>query len=85
MGRPGVASTIIGTRTLEQLEDNMGAMNVHLSVQEIAELDALTKPELPFPCDFLEFVRSGIHNGTTINGIHGDSWPLAPQSASERW
>jgi len=85
MNRPGVASTIIGTRTLAQLEDNMGSMSVVMTPDETTALDALTKPELPFPCDFLEFVRSGIHNGTTINGVHGDGWPLSPQNASERW
>jgi hypothetical protein len=63
----------------------MGSMSVVMTPDENAVLDALTKPELPFPCDFLEFVRSGIHNGTTINGVHGDGWPLSPQNANERW
>jgi aryl-alcohol dehydrogenase-like predicted oxidoreductase len=85
MNRPGVASTIIGVRTMKQLEDNMGAMAMNITAAEAIQLDALTKPELPFPHEFLDFVRSGIHNGTTINGVHGDPWPLAPQNAHERW
>lgn len=85
MNRPSVASTIIGARTMKQLEDNMGAMAIHITAEEVVQLDALTKPELPFPHEFLDFVRSGIHNGTTINGVHGDPWLLAPQNAHERW
>jgi aryl-alcohol dehydrogenase-like predicted oxidoreductase len=85
MDRPGVSSTIIGARTMAQLEDNMGAMAVNLTVEESSKLDALSKPELPFPCEFLEFVRTGIQNGTTINGQRSDAWPLSPKDASERW
>ena len=85
MDRPGVSSTIIGARTMAQLEDNMGAMAVNLTAEESSKLDALSKPELPFPCEFLEFVRTGIQNGTTINGQRSDAWPLSPKDASERW
>lgn len=38
--RPGVTSTILGARTLEQLEDNLGAVDVRLSAEETASLDA---------------------------------------------
>ena len=38
--RPGVTSTILGARTLEQLETNLRAADLHLSQQETAELDA---------------------------------------------
>ncbi|MFO0961500.1 MAG: aldo/keto reductase [Phycisphaerales bacterium] len=79
MDRPGVASTIIGARTMAQLEDNLGAAALRMDHAEHAELDALTKPELPFPCEFLDFVRTGIQNGTTINGVRSDAWPMSPQ------
>ena len=85
MDRPGVSSTIIGARTMAQLEDNMGAVSVHLTHEETARLDALTKPELPFPCEFLDFVRTGIQNGTTVNGQRSDPWPMSPKSDAERW
>ena len=38
--RPGVTSTILGARTLEQLETNLRATDLHLNQQETAELDA---------------------------------------------
>src|SRR6266480_5817833 len=38
--RLGVTSTILGARTLEQLETNLRAANLQLSRQETAELDA---------------------------------------------
>ena len=37
--RPGVASTILGARTTEQLATNLRAADLHLSVEETAELD----------------------------------------------
>ena len=85
MDRAGVASTIIGARTMQQLDDNLGAMDVHLTVEETSALDALTQPELPFPCEFLDFVRTGIQNGTTINGQRSDLWPMSPKNDAERF
>ncbi len=85
MDRAGVASTIIGARTMHQLDDNLGAMDVHLTPDETKQLDALTHPELPFPCEFLDFVRTGIQNGTTINGQRSDPWPMSPKDDSERF
>jgi aryl-alcohol dehydrogenase-like predicted oxidoreductase len=38
--RPGVTSTILGARTLEQLETNLAAADLHLDAEEIATLDA---------------------------------------------
>ena len=37
--RPGVTSTILGARTLEQLDDNLASVDVTLSDEEIAPLD----------------------------------------------
>ena len=42
--RPGVTSTILGARTMEQLEDNLGAAGLHLSEEETARLDAASDP-----------------------------------------
>jgi aryl-alcohol dehydrogenase-like predicted oxidoreductase len=41
---PGVTCPIIGPRTLEQVKDNMGAMKVTLSEQEMKAVDALNPP-----------------------------------------
>ncbi len=45
--QPGVSSTILGVRTLEQLEDNLGAVELELSGAALSELDAVSRPETP--------------------------------------
>ena len=50
--RPGVASTIIGGRTLEYLEANLKAPDFRLSPEQTAALDAASEPRLNFPADF---------------------------------
>jgi aryl-alcohol dehydrogenase-like predicted oxidoreductase len=42
--RPTVTSTILGARTMEQLEDDLGAAGLHLSDEETARLDAASDP-----------------------------------------
>ncbi|MGO9933463.1 MAG: aldo/keto reductase, partial [Steroidobacteraceae bacterium] len=71
----GVTSTIIGARRLAQLEDNLNALDVKLSTEELVRLDALTKPKFGFPQSMQPWFPA-IHNGgTTVNGI---SAPLSP-------
>jgi aryl-alcohol dehydrogenase-like predicted oxidoreductase len=66
--RPGVTSTIIGARTLAQLDDNLKALEVKLTPEQTAALDALSKPKLNWPADLLELTRALHAGGTTING-----------------
>jgi aryl-alcohol dehydrogenase-like predicted oxidoreductase len=69
-GAPGVTSTIIGARRIAQLEDNVKALDVKLSADELGRLDALTKPTFGFPQSMQPFFPS-IHNGgTTVNGVY---------------
>ncbi|HEY4688689.1 MAG TPA: aldo/keto reductase [Anaerolineae bacterium] len=42
--QPGITSPIIGPRTLEQLEDNLGALNVQLSDADRERIDAAAPP-----------------------------------------
>jgi aryl-alcohol dehydrogenase-like predicted oxidoreductase len=42
--RPGVTSVILGARTVEQLEDNLGAAGLHLTSDETAKLDEASDP-----------------------------------------
>jgi aryl-alcohol dehydrogenase-like predicted oxidoreductase len=42
--RPQVTSVILGARTSEQLVDNLGAADLHLSAEETARLDAASDP-----------------------------------------
>ena len=41
---PAVTSVIIGPRTMEQLEDSLGAWDVRLTAEEAAEIDRLVPP-----------------------------------------
>jgi aryl-alcohol dehydrogenase-like predicted oxidoreductase len=68
--QPGVTSTIIGARQLSQLEDNVKALEVKLTPDELAKLDALTKPTFGFP-QSMQPVFPALHNGgTTVNGVY---------------
>jgi aryl-alcohol dehydrogenase-like predicted oxidoreductase len=49
LGRPGVASLIVGARTEEQLADNLAAAELELSDDERERLDAISAPPLLYP------------------------------------
>ena len=49
LGRPGVASVVVGARTDEQLADNLGAADLVLGDDERARLDELSAPPLLYP------------------------------------
>lgn len=50
---PAVAAPIMGVRTLAQLEDNLGALEVMLSNDQRARLNEASSTELGFPHEFL--------------------------------
>ncbi|CAI1566876.1 aldo/keto reductase [Serratia quinivorans] len=50
---PAVTAPIIGARTLAQLEDNLGALEVRLTEEQWQRLDTASAIELGFPHDFL--------------------------------
>ncbi len=47
--KPHVASILLGASKISQLEDNLGALNVQISSDELANLDTLTKPRPIYP------------------------------------
>jgi aryl-alcohol dehydrogenase-like predicted oxidoreductase len=74
--RAGVASTIIGARTLDQLEQNLSAVEHVLSADHIASLDAVSEPVLPFPIATLRAMSSSVmHAGATVNGESSELLP----------
>jgi len=65
-----VTSTIIGARTLQQLESNLSSLEVTIPDQQLAELDKLTQPQLDFPADILAaIVIPWQQAGATINDV----------------
>jgi aryl-alcohol dehydrogenase-like predicted oxidoreductase len=83
--RAGVSSTIIGARTVEQLTDNLGALDVSLTPEQIAVLDEVSKPAMPFPFEFLRFTANSTQGGTMVNGRPSEPWHLSPANDDERW
>jgi aryl-alcohol dehydrogenase-like predicted oxidoreductase len=67
--QPAVTSIIIGARRLSQLDDNVRAVDVNLTADEVARLNALTEPTFGFPQSMLATVPSIINGGTTVNGV----------------
>ncbi|QBD80298.1 aldo/keto reductase [Ktedonosporobacter rubrisoli] len=49
LSRPSVTSILIGASKMSQLQDNLGAASLSLSVDELAELDKLTEPRAIYP------------------------------------
>jgi aryl-alcohol dehydrogenase-like predicted oxidoreductase len=49
LGRPAVSSVIIAARKAEQLEDNIRAVDLRLSDDEVRLLDAVSDPGIPYP------------------------------------
>lgn len=60
---------LVGVRSAEQLEDDLGALDVQLDDDQRAALDAATAPELGFPRSFLE-------SGGVRELIYGRTWEL---------
>ncbi len=53
LSRPGVVVPILGARTLSQLRDNLGALEVLLGPEQRKRLDGISHVDLGFPHDFL--------------------------------
>ena len=67
--QPGVTSIIVGARKLSQFGDNIGALNVNLSAEELARLNAVTEPAFGFPQTMLPMAAGITNGGTTVNGV----------------
>ncbi|MEM8656026.1 MAG: aldo/keto reductase [Pseudomonadota bacterium] len=53
--RPGVASILLGARTVDQLADNLAAADLSLSLEDTQALSAASAlPALPYPYNFLQ-------------------------------
>jgi len=70
---------------MEQLDDNLGALEVKLTPAHVQALEAASKPTLSFPADMLAEVPTFAFGGTTVNGQSSTAWSRAPQDDSERF
>ena len=49
LGRPAVSSVIVAARRADQLEDNIAAVNLRLSDEEVRLLEEASDPGVPYP------------------------------------
>src|ERR1700704_5776278 len=49
LSRPAVSSVIVAARKAEQLEDNIGAVDLRLSDEDVRQLDTASDPGIPYP------------------------------------
>ena len=85
MSRPGVTSTIIGVRKADQLDQNLAALDVKLSAEQVAALNKVSEPTLNFPAPFFRMIPMFAQGGTTVNGTKSVVWPLVPQPGEPRY
>jgi len=81
-GRPGVTSTIIGARRMDQLAANLAALDLKLTADQIAVLDAVSKPAVIFPAGYADISWTFGFPGTTIDGVKTPHAPMLAASAA---
>jgi aryl-alcohol dehydrogenase-like predicted oxidoreductase len=74
--RPGVAATLIGARHLEQLKDNLDAVDVRLTAAQTDALDAISAPRLNFPAEYGKLAVDLAFAGATVDGVPSEASPL---------
>lgn len=84
-GRAGVTSTIIGARTLQQLDDNLAALDLQVDAAARSKLAELTEPQLNFPYAFVQRAATFSSSGTMINRAQAPVNPLAPKTEEDRY
>ena len=71
LAQPGVVAPIIGASKLAQLHDNLAALEVRLSPEQLQALQAGSMPEAPFPYGiFTSQISQSIFGGNTVRGGH---------------
>jgi diketogulonate reductase-like aldo/keto reductase len=80
--RPGVASTLIGARRLDQLTANLAALGVTLTAEQIASLDAVSMPPLSFPAGYAQISQMFGFPGTRIDGVQMHPSPMLAASTA---
>ena len=63
LANPAVCSPVVGVRTPAQLEDNLGALAIDISPDQLARLDAISAVPPVFPLDVLKGPAEGMMFG----------------------
>ncbi|MBJ6145403.1 aldo/keto reductase [Hymenobacter sp. BT559] len=69
LARPGVSSLIMGASKLEQLHDNLAALEIQLTPEQLRALNAGSVPDPAFPEGFFSAgLQRGIFGGHAVQG-----------------
>jgi len=68
LAKPAATSLIIGASRLAQLEDNLGAVDVELTDEEVEALDAFVPPARPYPHWFIDATADQAHRNALGRG-----------------
>jgi aryl-alcohol dehydrogenase (NADP+) len=79
--RPGTVVPIVGARRLQHLTTNLAGLEVTLSAEQIAALDAASTPTLNYPAALNGVMRSTLQfAGATVDGEASTVYPPLLQS-----
>jgi aryl-alcohol dehydrogenase-like predicted oxidoreductase len=53
LAKPEVTSILVGARSVAQIEENLAALEVKLTAEELASLDTVSTPEWGYPYEFI--------------------------------
>jgi aryl-alcohol dehydrogenase-like predicted oxidoreductase len=85
LSRPGIPIPIIGARTLEQYEQNIGALEVSLSAEQLQRLDAASAPVPTFIDRVRMMAPMLMHGGMTVNGVAAPAFPMGPREGEKTY
>lgn len=84
-GRPGITSTLVGARRIDQFEANLQALDTTLTEAQRGVLDDVSAPTLNFPADNNRTLAPMIQfGGATVDGRPSTVSPLL-QASSTRY
>jgi aryl-alcohol dehydrogenase-like predicted oxidoreductase len=81
VGRPGIGSTLIGARTIEQLHANLASLDVTLTPEQRATLDEVSAPTLDFPAPVVNTSAAVAFGGMTVDGT---AYPVFATNGKQR-
>lgn len=79
--QPAITSTLVGARTMGQLDTNLAALELELGADQLRRLAEVSRPRLNFPAENNARLSLVARNGgTTIDGVPAS---LPPQPADD--
>jgi hypothetical protein len=81
--RPGVASTLIGARSVEQLAANLGGLEITAAPEHLVTLDEASAPKLNFPAENNRQLAPMLQfGGATVDGRQHQAYPALLASST---